>query len=180
MKRLMFLCIWGVLAYFVYPPPVWANQQVLEVTLCGGVRNRVPMDVFEPVARCSLSKTMPDSVPIISSKQFSTVYLWAVVSSDAERLLKFTWYKNGVAAKMQRSEYHHADRQTSFIDDVKPGTGWKNLASMEFKAPVLKDYRVWSQKSMNLDMHDGEWKIEITPADEPKNVLCAVYFRVKE
>jgi len=139
-----------VLATLVGFPSSSAGQEMIDVIFARDVVNREPVDPFQPGAYCGLGTAPSGSIPVIDSQQENRVYLWNRVKSQGDYVLRHRWYKDGVEVAMVELE-------------VAESPGW----------------RTWSSKNIDPNFHIGSWKVEVTAASNPSDVICVAHFIVK-
>ncbi len=139
-----------VLATLVGYPTNSAGQEMIDVIFARDVVNREPIDPFQPGAYCGPESAPSGSIPVIDSQQENKVYLWNRVKSQGEYVIRHRWLKDGVEVAMVEL-------------DVAESPGW----------------RTWSSKNIDPNFHIGSWKVEVTTASNPSNVICIAHFIVK-
>ncbi len=139
-----------VFATLVVFPSNSAGQEMVDVIFARDVVNREPVDPFQPGAYCGSGTAPSGSIPVIDSQQENKVYLWNRVKSQGEDVLRHTWYKDGMEVAMVEL-------------DVAESPGW----------------RTWSSKNIDPNFHIGSWKVEVTVASNPSDVICVAQFIVK-
>ncbi len=139
-----------VLVTLVSFPSNSAGQEMIDVIFARDVANREPVDPFQPGAYCGSGTTPSGSIPVINSQQENRVYLWNRVKSQGEDVLRHRWLKDGMEVAMVEL-------------DLAQSPGW----------------RTWSSKNIDPNFHLGSWKVEVTTASNPSNVICIAHFIVE-
>lgn len=179
MNKRLLISLYVVVVIALSPVNVLAQSQIIDVVLCAGVEHRQPIHKFDPPGYCERLDSDQFAIPVIDSKMYRTVYLWTRVKAEEVQVMRHTWYKDGIEFKATRTEYSWIDKVLKFLGDIKIGLGWKNVASVDLKIETSSSYRTWSKKEIDPIVHKGDWKVEITPASDPYNILCVVKFKIK-
>jgi len=139
-----------VLATLVGFPSASAGQEMVDVIFARDVVNREPVDPFQPGAYCGQDARPSGSIPVIDSREEKKVYLWNRLKSSGEDVLRHRWYKDDV-------------EQASVELDLGESPGW----------------RTWSSKNIDPNFHIGNWKVVVTTASDPSNIVCVAHFVVR-
>ncbi len=139
-----------VLATLVAFPTTSAGQEIVDIIFARDVENREPVAPFQPGAYCGKKSQPSGPIPVINSQEERRVFLWNRIKSSAADVLRHRWYKDGV-----------------------------EVALVELDLGESSGYRTWSSKNIDPTFHLGNWRVEVTTASNPDNVLCIAHFVVK-
>jgi len=131
-------------------PAVSVGQEIVDIIFARDVENMEPIAPFQPGTYCGEQAQTSGSIPVINSQDEQKVYLWNRIKSNAADVLHHRWYKDGV-----------------------------EVALVELDLGESPGYRTWSSKNIDPNFHIGNWRVEVTTASNPNNVLCIAHFVVK-
>ena len=179
MNKRLLISLYVVVVIALSPVNVLAQSQIVDIVFCTGVEHRQPIGIFNPPGHCERLDSAQLAIPVIDSKMYRTVYLWTRVKAEEVQVMRHTWYKDGIEFKQTRTEYSWIDKVLKFVGDIKIGLGWKKVASIDLTIKASSSYRTWSKKEIDPIVHKGDWKVVITPASDPSNILCVAKFKIK-
>ena len=130
-----------------------ADVMVNEVVLAEDVQDREPVASLTPEASCKNGQNAGSKVPTFDSSTGDSVYFWNKIQTGSSGVLRHTWYKKG--------------------DD-----GWTQSAEVDLRFVESSGYRTWSSKRIVPSLHMGDWKIEVSTAEDPDQILCTARFHV--
>ncbi|MDH3601279.1 MAG: DUF2914 domain-containing protein, partial [Candidatus Tectomicrobia bacterium] len=134
-------------------PTTLPMPRILEVVLAAGVKNRNPEGVLS--TRDSCSEWGHVQAPRIDLTKHRQIVLWNRVKSVVKQELLHTYYTTP-----------KRDTQDAW---------WQKVDAVTLGIGSSESWRTWSNKK-NLGI--GAWKVEITAASAPREVLCTVHFDV--
>jgi hypothetical protein len=129
------------------------TPRILEVALAAGVKDRNPERILSTQDFCSEWGNV--QAPRIDLTKYHQIFLWNRVKSVVKQELLHTYYTT-------------SKRDTQ-------DTWWQKVDTVMLGIDSSESWRTWSNKK-NLGL--GAWKVEITTASAPRDVLCTVYFDV--
>lgn len=156
-----------------------AEPQIIDIALATNIDGRQPLGIFSPPGTCRNIDNPPTNIPVIDSRIHRKVFVWTKVKSSDSFVLRHAYYKDGIEFKTQRTLTPHIDKVMQIIDEIKVGLGWKNIANVELKIDESSGWRTWSSKEIDPIIHEGNWRVEITPTNDDENILCVVHFKVE-
>jgi hypothetical protein len=125
----------------------------LEVALAAGIKDRNPERILSTQDFCSEWGNV--QAPHIDLTKHRQIFLWHRVKSVVKQELLHTYYMTS-----------KRDTQDAW---------WQKVDTVTLGIDSSESWRTWSNKK-NLGL--GAWKVEITSASAPREVLCTVYFDV--
>ena len=131
-----------------------AEMAVVEVALSGDVQDRDPLGRLQPAVSCEKGQNAQASVPVFDSASGEKIFFWNKVKVTTPGILRHTWYRKGEE-------------------------GWAHSAAVDLMLSESLGYRTWSSKRIVQSVHQGEWKVEVSTAEAPEQVLCTAQFRVE-
>ena len=143
-----------IMSFILYAVPVWAEYEVLEVTLARSVQDRHPVESITPPAHCEKDKNGQGSIPVIDSSVTEQVFFWTRIASTEDGTIRHVWHQQ--------------------IDE-----SWEPIAEVDLTIRPSSSYRMWSSKSLLPNLHIGEWMIVVSPSDQPEQILCITRFSIK-
>lgn len=164
-----------------FPEFAFSEIKVIDVAFATYIQNRKPVNIFSPPGHCANNTDEESlSVPVIDSKMYRRVYFWNKISSSSPLItLLHTWHKDGVAFQIKRTKYSSIDKIMSYIERIKVGIGWKKVASVELTVKNSPRWRTWSQKEIDPIVHVGKWKVVVSTAGTPNDILCEAHFEIR-
>ena len=129
------------------------TPRILEVALAAGVKDRNPERILSTQDFCSEWGNV--QAPRIDLTRHRQIFLWNRVKSVVKQELFHTYYTTS-----------KRDTQDAW---------WQKVDTVTLGIDSSESWRTWSNKK-NLGL--GAWKVEITAASAPRDVLCTVYFDV--
>ena len=127
-----------------------AGQEMVDVIFARDVVDREPVDPFQPGAYCGSQTAPSGSIPVVDSRQENKIFLWNRVKAQGQDVIRHRWYKDGEEMAMVEL-------------DIAESPGW----------------RTWSSKNIDANFHIGNWRVEVTAASNPSNVICVAHFIVR-
>lgn len=155
-----------------------AAPRIVDVALSTNVVNRQPAGVFNPPGSCSTLNNPPSNIPIMDSSVHRKVFLWTKVSASESFVLLHAYFKDGVAYQVKRTITPWIDKVLQYIEDIKVGIGWKNIANVELNVRQSDGWRTWSSKEIDPVVHKGSWRVQVSPTNNANEIICVVYFKV--
>lgn len=152
--RLVLLGMVFLLSLTITPALAKPDFLVEKVVLSKRVDQRNPEGIFTPPAHCEKDKNGHTAIPIVKTSQTSQVVFWTKIGATKEGKIRHSWH-------------HKTD-----------GT-WTKISEVNIRVKPSSGYRMWSLKSLNPDLHSGEWMIVVAPSSEPERILCIARFTVK-
>lgn len=136
--------------------PAFAQPDFLveKVVVAKEVDQKNPKEIFSPPAYCEKDKNGQAAIPIIHASQTPRVFYWTKVKATTSGTLHHSW--------------HH---RTNGV--------WEKVSVVSLSVKPSSGYRMWSLKSLNPDIHTGEWMVVVAPSHEPERILCITRFTVK-
>jgi hypothetical protein len=131
-----------------------ADFHVKTVILSKEVNKRNPQGIFLPPTYCEKDKNGQAAIPVVQTSQTSQVVFWTKIEATTTGNIRHSWH-------------HKTD-----------GT-WTKISEVNIRIQPSPGYRMWSMKSLNPDLHTGEWMIVVAPSNEPDRILCIARFTVK-
>ena len=132
----------------------YAEMAVVEAVLAGEVQDRDPLGRLEPAVSCEQVQNEGTATPVFDSTSGEKIFFWNKIQVGTAGVLRHTWYRKG-------------------------DEGWAQSAAVELMLSESPGYRTWSSKQIVPSLHQGEWKVEVSTADPPDQVLCTAKFRVE-
>jgi hypothetical protein len=129
------------------------TPRILEVALAAGIKDRNPERILSTQDFCSEWGNV--QAPHIDLTKHRQIFLWHRVKSVVKQELLHTYYMTS-----------KRDTQDAW---------WQKVDTVTLGIDSSESWRTWSNKK-NLGL--GAWKVEITTASAPRDVLCTVYFDV--
>ena len=139
-----------VFATLIGFPALSSGQEIVDIIFARDVSDKEPVAPFEPGAYCGNQSQPGGQVPVINSQDDRKVFLWNRIKSTAADVLRHRWYKDGV-----------------------------EVATVELELGESPGYRTWSSKNIDPNFHLGNWRVEVSTASNPSNVLCVAHFVVQ-
>ena len=127
------------------------SVQVLDIALTRNVQDREPLGQYKPTAFCEKDQARFGQIPTINLSIDHHVIFWNKIASSKPQTLRHAWHK-------------------------KTEEGWTSVAQVDIKIAKSKSYRIWSSKDLRANLHQGEWMIVVSLADDPKHILCISRF----
>ena len=127
---------------------------VAKVMIAKDVVNRNPEGIFSPPAYCEKDKNGQAAIPIVRTSQTSSVMFWTKVVATSKGVLRHSW--------------HHQ------IEGI-----WRKVSEVNLSIRPSPGYRTWSKKSLNPEVHNGEWMIVVASSHQPEKILCITRFTVQ-
>lgn len=131
-----------------------ADFLVKTVVLSKDVKKRTPQGIFLPPAYCEKDKNGQAAIPEVQTSKTSHVIFWTKIEATSTGKIRHSWH-------------HKTD-----------GT-WTKISEVDIPIQPSPGYRMWSSKSLNPDLHIGEWMIVVAPSKEPDRIICIARFTVK-
>ena len=129
------------------------TPRILEVALAAGVKGRDPEGRLSTQDSCSEWGNI--QAPRIDLTKHRQIFLWNRVRSVVKQELLHTYYTTSKRGSQN--------------------VWWQKVDAITLGIDSSESWRTWSNKK-NLGL--GAWKVDITAASAPREVLCTVYFDV--
>lgn len=136
------------------PRPAVAEVTIEGATLAQDVQNREPVGALTAASACESGANGGADVPVLEASASPRIFFWNRLQTDSAGTLRHTWY-------------------------INRDQGWRETAEVDLSYVASGGYRTWSSKQLDPSLHAGEWKVEVTGAEEPERVLCTIHFRVR-
>jgi hypothetical protein len=144
--------IW--LSLTITPALAQPDFYVDKVVLSKEIEKRDPKGIFHPPAYCEKDKNGQAAIPVIPISQTSQAMFWTKIAATTPGKIRHSW--------------HHQ------IDGV-----WTKISEVNIPVKPSPGYRIWSMKSLNPDLHAGDWMVVVAPSNKPDRILCIARFTVK-
>ena len=135
----------------VLPSEALGSIQVLDIALTRNVQDREPLGQYKPTAFCEKDQARFGQIPTINLSIDHSVIFWNKIASTEAQTLRHAWHK-------------------------KTEEGWTSVAQIDIKIAKSQSYRIWSSKDLRANLHQGEWMIVVSLAEDQKHILCISRF----
>jgi hypothetical protein len=124
-------------------------QEVVDSFFAPDVIEMNPVNPFEPGVTCENGAEPSGPMPVIDSQEVSRIFLWTRIKSSEDGVLRHSWYKDGV-----------------------------EMAVVDLELRESPEFRTWSSKNIDPNFHTGNWKVVVTAASDPSDIICTAHFLV--
>ena len=124
-------------------------QEVVDSIIARDVVDMNPVNPFEPGVTCENGAEPSGPMPVIDSQEEGRVFFWTRINSSEDGVLRHSWYKDGV-----------------------------EMAVVDLELVESSAFRTWSSKNIDPNFHTGNWKVVVTSASDPSDIICAAHFLV--
>ncbi|MFO7597257.1 MAG: DUF2914 domain-containing protein [Desulfocurvibacter africanus] len=142
----------AILAMVLMTCPAFAQVLVVEAALCEDVVNREPVDL--------ITSTDQSVLPVVEAGKTGQVFLWTKIKTSEETVVVHSWYKEN-------------PNVAELGPDMHP------MSEIELRVHPSDGFRTWSTASLMPGVSEGMWRVTVTTAADPENILYQEAFQVK-
>ena len=153
----------------------WSQVRVTGVALAAEISSRQPLGAFNPLAVCSTER--PADVPRIDARQNRRVFVWTKIESASPDAIRHVYYMNEAPIRIVETSYNWWDRVLNTIAAISASIG--RIATVTLQLNTSKGWRTWSKKEIDIDVHRGDWRVEIRTVHDDDDPLCTIHFTVE-
>lgn len=176
------LAVAGMIAgVAIASPAIAISFEVIDTTFSVAMdeRHRRPIAPLDPSGYCETAANAASPIPILDSRLHRDIYFWTRIKADQSANLIYKWYQNDSPVRQYQTEYTWYDRILILVRELEIDAGWQEVARIVLRIAPSPNWRTWSRKEIDPNIHVGDWKVEISTSVEPNNILCLARFRVE-